>query len=300
MARTLACLRRGALALLVGLSAPAAQAQAPEMVKVPSLDTGPGQTPLQLDGYWYAAQADGKPAAPAVLMLHGCAGALTASGKPSQRFEAMAQHLTRQGYGVLLLDSFTARGTRAICGTPLAKRTIDMAHRVRDAHGAWRYLAKRPDVQANRIGLLGFSHGAMTVLNTVDRHFPDSPRSGASMEAPTFAGAVAFYPGCVNVVRRKPAFSTAVPLLILMGEKDDWTFPDYCQTLTRRAREAGQPVSLVLYPDAYHGFDMTTPVRVRKDVIRGRNPEGVHVGGNAQARQDAYRQVDAFFERVFK
>jgi dienelactone hydrolase len=288
------------VALALGLGAAPAHAQVPEVVKVPSLDTGAGQTALLLDGYWYAAQSGGPAAAPAVLMLHGCSGALTASGKPSQRFEAMAQHLTRQGYGVLLLDSFTARGARSICGTPLARRTIDMAHRVRDAHGAWRYLAQRPDVQARHIGLMGFSHGAMTVLNTVDRHFPDSPRLGAGMAAPTFAGAVAFYPGCVNVVRRKPAFSTEVPLLILMGEKDDWTFPDYCQTLTRKAREAGQPVSLVLYPDAYHGFDMTTPVRVRKDVIRGRNPEGVHVGGNAPARQDAYRQVDAFFKQVFQ
>ena len=38
------------------------------------------------------------------------------------------------------------------------------------------------------------------------------------------------------------------------------------------------------YAGAYHGFDSTAPLRVRKDVPNGINPgQGVTVGGNPEA-----------------
>lgn len=209
----------------------------------------------------------------------------------------MAHRLTAQGYGVLVPDSFSSRGYESICSIPLKKRPIGMTERVRDAYVSLDYLAKREDVQASNIGMIGFSHGAMAVVNSDDANFPDV--DPAALTSARYNGAVAFYPGCVEVVRREPAFSARTPLLILIGADDDWTFPDYCQRLVNRAAQAGQPVSIVTYPGAYHAFDMTQPPRLRTDVKRARNADGVHVGGNPAARDDAYRRVDAFFQERF-
>ena len=86
--------------------------------------------------------------------------------------------------------------------------------------------------------------------------------------------------------------------MILSGELDDWTPAEYCQRLYDRSRARGEPVEFVVYPGAYHGFDMTTPVRVRTDVTHGRNgAAGVHVGGQPEARADAYKRIREFFAR---
>ncbi len=261
-----------------------------------------------LPAFWFAASSQagadvgagpGKATAarPAVVLLHGCSGAFYRSGRLNARFLTMANRLVAQGYGVLVPDSFSPRGHQSICNIPLKERPIGMTERVRDAYLALDYLARRKDVQASNIGMIGFSHGAMTVLNSNDSKFPDV--DPGALTSARYNGAVAFYPGCVDVVRRKPAFSARTPLLILIGEKDDWTFPEHCQRLANRAAQAGQPVSIVTYPSAYHAFDMAEPARLRTDVKRARNPDGVHVGGDPVARDDAYRRVDAFFRERF-
>ena len=64
-----------------------------------------------------------------------------------------------------------------------------------------------------------------------------------------------------------------VPTLILIGELDDWTPADECRNLAEGrddwgiSREKGQgiPIEIIVYPGAYHGFDMpslATPVKL--------------------------------------
>jgi dienelactone hydrolase len=278
---------------------PAVRAQAgplpagAERVIVPALGTAPS---VALPALWFPPPQDatrGPYQMPAIVLYHGCSGGFYPSGKLNARFANMAQRLTAQGYGVLIPDSFGPRGYRSICSIALSQRPIGMRERVRDAYAALHYLAARNDVDRDRIGMIGFSHGAMTVLNASDRNFSGGTPPGASQAR--YAGAVAFYPGCGTILRRTTEFVTQWPVLILIGEKDDWTFPQACQRLARQAAARGQPVSIVTYPGAYHGFDMTQPPTLRTDVKRSRNPEGVHVGGDPAARADAYRRVDAFF-----
>ena len=54
----------------------------------------------------------------------------------------------------------------------------------------------------------------------------------------------------------------------------------------------GEPVEIEVYEGAYHGFDSTSPVRVRNDVIRRGQP--VHVGGHPPARERAYARIREF------
>jgi dienelactone hydrolase len=269
------------------LAAGATQAQ--EKVQFPSLDKWKGEAPLTIDGYLY--KPAGKDKYAAIAMFHGCAGALDKNGRITSRFREMAAVLGEMGYGVLLIDSFNPRGTREICTTRPRQREIHEEQRWMDAFGAIDYLNTRPDVLPGKIAALGFSHGGTNALEVMNANLP--PKKAGK---PGFVASVAMYPGCGDTVRATPEFQAYGPLLILGGELDDWTPVEYCQRLSDRSRARGEPVELVVYPGAYHGFDMTTPVRVRTDVTHGRNgAAGVRVGGQPEARADAYKRIREFF-----
>lgn len=262
-----------------------------ERVQFASLDKWEGDQPLTVDGYLF--KPDGKEKYAAVVMFHGCSGGLTKSGKISSRFQNMAQLLNGMGYGVLLVDSFNPRGEREICTTKPKNRTIFSKHRWLDAYGALVYLNGRADVLPGKIAAIGFSHGGTNALQVVDANLPAYKDTGKG-----FVASVSMYPGCTEVLRKSPQFKAYAPLLVLVGELDDWTPAGPCERLTQRSQESGEPVEFVSYPGAYHGFDQTSPVHLRTDVTHGVNgAAGVHVGGNPAAREDAYRRIREFFAK---
>ena len=66
------------------------------------------------------------------------------------------------------------------------------------------------------------------------------------------------YPGC----RRFIAASFYAPLLVLIGEEDDWTQAKYCRQLLAHPRAADEPeLRVKVYPDATHSFDADAPER---------------------------------------
>jgi dienelactone hydrolase len=87
------------------------------------------------------------------------------------------------------------------------------------------------------------------------------------------------------------------PLLLLLGEADDWTPIAPCQALA--ARGDGAPIEMHVYPGAYHGFDGRGPVRLRNDVPGGARPgAGVHVGGDAAARDASLAALRAWLKAM--
>jgi dienelactone hydrolase len=191
---------------------------------------------------------------------------------------------------VLLTDSFTPRGARQICSVKHGDRSITVETRRQDAIAAVRWLQTRSEVDPQRIVLLGWSHGAMTLLTAIN--------AARAPHAAPLAGAIAFYPGCRATLQQP--FRLDTPLLLLLGEKDDWTPPGRCIALAERVSQAQPQADLTLrvYPDAYHGFDSARPVRLRADVPNGVNPAGVHVGGHPEARAAALAEFDRFVARV--
>ena len=257
----------------------------------------PGAIDLTEDGSPVVAHwrpiADTSTPRPAVVALHGCGGLYLRDGKTfDPRYPRYVEHLHAAGYHVLLPDSFTPRGTPSICTVKNNERTITVETRRADVVAAVHWLARQPGVDPKRIVLLGWSHGAMTSLNAIN-----SARPGF---ATPLAGAVVFYPGC-NALLKVP-FKIDIPVLMLLGEKDDWTPPARCTALAERTRQA-QPnadLSVHVYADSYHGFDGTAPIRFWTDVSNGVDPAGVHLGANPVARAEAQAEMDAFFARVLK
>ncbi|HEX8104271.1 MAG TPA: alpha/beta fold hydrolase [Solirubrobacteraceae bacterium] len=106
---------------------------------------------LRLSG-WYRASRNGA----AVLLVHGGGG---------NRVGALrqARMLAAHGYGVLLYDS---RGSGRSEG---ARNTWDWGWE-KDAAGALRFLERRGDVHDGRIGALGLSSGADTLVDLAADH----------------------------------------------------------------------------------------------------------------------------------
>jgi dienelactone hydrolase len=76
-------------------------------------------------------------------------------------------------------------------------------------------------------------------------------------------------------------------VLILIGEADDWTPADRCREMVAHARPDSTPITLHVYPDAHHAFD----VAVLKPGCRA---FGHSVEYNELAAQDAEEKTRAF------
>ena len=270
--------------LLAGwcLVAGGALAAAPEVLVVPSLDR-PGGVAVDLPGHWFRAAAVGP--APAVLALHGCGGLFDGRGRLGERYPDMAARLNGLGVHVLFTDSLTPRGEKEICTQRTGQRKITQLQRRRDALGALQWLAAQPGVDDRRLGLLGWSNGGSTVLAASNQRHPEVAAAGVR---PTLL--VAFYPGCESELAR--GYRGVAPLLMLLGEADDWTPAAPCKAL---AAAASSQVQWESYVGAFHAFDSTGPVRLRRDVPNGIDPgSGVHAGGNPAAREAAAVRLEKF------
>lgn len=260
---------------------------------------------------------DGPGPFPAVVIMHDCSGLGPRSSGAPMRW---ARELVERGYVIVMPDSFTPRGhAGGVCTNPSPSRNdVAPARRVPDAYAALAYLRTLPYVDGSRIGIMGGSHGGSTTL--VSLVAPEREKEPLAQEKRTgFSAAVALYPGCAarlggwRTVRQAGGsgpitsyvgvYKPVAPLLILIGESDDWTPAEPCRKLTEIARQAGYPVSIKVYPGAHHSFDSNNPVNYNPARVNGNSPtgRGATTGGDPKAWDDSVREVIAFFgERLKK
>lgn len=222
---------------------------------------------------------DGAGPFPAVVIMHDCSGlGPRSSGSPKR----WADILVKQGYAVVIPDSFSTRGyPGGVCSTNVANReAVSPARRVKDAYEALAYLRAQPFVDGAHVGVMGGSHGGATTVLTMRGERKDG-----------FAAAVALYPNCNDSV----PYHAYAPLLILSGVLDDWTPAAPCERMARAS--TGAAVRIKVYPGAHHAFDSANPVRYVETRANRNSPtgHGATTGGNAQAWADSIREVNAFF-----
>ena len=96
-----------------------------------------------------------------------------------------------------------------------------------------------------------------------------------------FRAAIAYYPICGI----PPVI--AAPTLILIGEVDDTTPAENCQAMVENLRPGGAPISLTVYPGAYHAFNVAR-------LEPGIRTLGHRYEYNRSAAKDAETKVRAF------
>lgn len=188
-----------------------------------------------------------QPKAPAVLILHGSGGI---DGRGS--FHASA--LNKAGFLTLEIFMFPPGGRNK------EGHESTLTH----AYGALKYLAGRPDVDANRIGAMGFSWGGNMTLKLASEKVLRAFE--ADVGTLRFAALASFYPVCWGhlasatsenpEIRAKYSALTGAPLLLLAGGKDDYGAPDDCPKFIAALSDKDKPfITFQFYPDATHGWD---------------------------------------------
>jgi len=252
----------------------------PERVTFPSSD---GKTTLT--GYLYLP-AEGRAArSPAVVMMHGRAGAYSSkaggiydASTLSQRHKAWGQLWADEGYVALMVDGFGPRNYPAGFGRhsydSRPEELNEVTVRPLDSYGALAFLRARREVDGARIGLQGWSNGGSATLAAM----ATSPqRSG-------FAAALAFYPACGLKGQFETGYTPYAPVRVFMGDADEEVSPKRCKALIDASRAAGGDITIRLYPGATHSFDDPGAKRQK-------------VEANAAATDDAVERALRFFRR---
>jgi dienelactone hydrolase len=198
--------------------------------------------------------------------MHGCNGLNQGGWGHALQW---AYWVNRQGLAALILDSFSPRRLDNICGEG---RKLPGRERAQDLAAAARYLTSTPDLAADGIAAIGFSHGGWTVVEAAFEP------AGAQYKA-----LIAFYPHC-NAAN--PRTSTA-PLLILAGSQDDWTASEPCARLAAQNAPGAPEVRVKIYPDARHSFDVNRPPH---------RYFGHFIEYNKAADEDARTQIAQFLQ----
>lgn len=244
---------------------------------------------LLLNAHWFPTNLGGP--RPVVVALHGCNGALDSKGRLSPVWRRYASYFSAEGMHFMVLDSFGPRGLKSVCEIPEMRRTIHEEERRDDVFSAMHWLARLSHVDASRIVVAGWSHGASTALSVLDA--TDKTVEGEALKP---RATVAFYPGC-NKFLKMWNYEITSPLLVLIGELDDWTPAPPCASLGERLRKTERAsFELVVYPGSYHAFDSLASVSVRSNVGNTRSGTATS-GGNPEARKQSHEKMFNFLSK---
>lgn len=254
----------------------------------------------------------------AAILSHGSGGA-------GARQRRLGARLVERGFAVFELDHF---GPRNIGSTVRDQLRVTAQGMMGDVIAAQRLLQSHPRINPEDIGVIGWSKGGIVALiSAVDRF------SGFADRPAPLAFSVAYYPFCGFDLDGE---RLASPLLVLIGEEDNWTPAAPCRREVDRLQTAGEPAQIKVYPGGQHGFDSRsfnidisraiTVLDVSEDCTLKVDPKGrtltvsgaqgvesierrlayletcgvrgVTFGGLADAREDSYRRVDGFLDRL--
>ena len=225
--------------------------------------TSPAQAMLTIEGKlslpsaaiapWRCAPGSAHRKMAAVVILHGSSGV-------DSRGDFYEAALNAEGIATLQIDMWQARGVTGIANRPAAPILT-----YPDAFSALAFLAARPDIDPERIGVLGFSWGGVVSLASAERLYAGEFGGGRR-----FAAHVANYPVCWGANNTSiPALYppadkgtqflhlTGAPVLIQIGSKDSYdNGTAHCEALAAAVNPSnGNVVSVNEYPGATHAWD---------------------------------------------
>jgi dienelactone hydrolase len=248
------------------------------------VDGGTPETRIDIPAQLYRPAAA---TASAVALFHGCGGV-------GQNNTRMAELLRSWGYVALVVDSFSSRGLKDVCGRHWPTQA-DAEQRALDIDAAGLWLNAQAFVRSSQQAFMGYSYGGGVGLlralsGRTDNHVPSGWRA-----------AVLVYPDCGLGEAMGPHLRPRLPTMIAMGALDDWTPVKQCEALLDRIGAGRELIETHVYPNAHHSFDaLGLPVRYLEGVGNRSKPGGccgAHYGANEVAWKAFVADAKAFLAR---
>jgi carboxymethylenebutenolidase len=213
-------------------------------------------------GVLYAPAAKGNAKLPAIVVIQEWWGL-------NDWVKQQAEDLAEQGYETLAVDLYHGKVATTRDEAHELMSGLPRERAVRDLQGAVAYLKAQPNVDANKIGSIGWCMGG-------------GYSAQLAVAEATLAAAVVNYgplPESDNDVKAIHA-----KMLGNFGGKDQGIPPEAVHKFDQQMKANGNPVDFKIYPDAGHGF---------QNPINGK-------GYNPEATADAKKRISDFFAATLK
>ncbi|USG61093.1 dienelactone hydrolase family protein [Sneathiella marina] len=174
---------------------------------------------------------------PAFIYMHGSSGRLLRH----QRYLELARE---RGFVTLQIDSFGPRGVTSTIGN---QTNVTAAMMTTDILRSIDYLSQHPNVDPDRIVIMGSSKGAVAALYSAW-----TPARKKVLGDRGEADYILLYPLCVTI---EDGDVTNKSVHVFIGKEDNWTPAAPCIAEVRRMKSLGKDWAITLYEGAYHGFD---------------------------------------------
>ena len=250
----------------------------------------------------------GKAPFAAVVIVHGSGGLV-----PEGPERSLAAAFNSSGIATLVLDMWGARGmpkgAAAFGGTGGAdQRPTVPQDTLPDAFGALRYLANHPLIDRSRIGITGFSWGAMVSLLATDDDAASKALQGDDLRFAAHSGNYVvcwpYMPGGPMAAAMQPP-RTGKLVQIHVGGLDDYDDADgsaACKaTFEALPVGTGSRPELIVHSGATHMWDFNFPVSISFTDRRSHMGRGgtVRVTPDTNLAEEVRNDTVAFFKRAF-
>lgn len=203
------------------------------------------ESPVDIFGYLSLPTASaGK--VPAVVIIPGSGGY-----QPWQQAH-VADFLNENGIATFIVDPYTGRG---VTETASDQGRVSFPASVVDTLVAYKLLSEHPGIDSQKIAITGFSRGGTMSILAADERV----RKAILGNNGGYAAYAPMYPGCV-IQWRNPTVN-GVRMMMMLGEKDDWTAPKPCIDYADRLAKAGAAIEVKTYPGAYHAWNSSFGVQ---------------------------------------
>ena len=219
---------------------------------------------------------------PTVVGFHGCYGM-------NKRVSDWADFLVDLGYATIMVDSYTGRGfTPDDAEDVCAGRKFWGSERAGDVLVSLNEIRKMSFVDKNKLVLIGWSHGAWTIMDLLaldpPRRLPTNLSRSPDQPLAAVKAVILFYPYCEFPAKaRRRGWTHDIRVLLLIAGRDSIVSSEACLEIVSILENKGQPITVHVYPSVDHAFDMREEGLKGSQLFRSRD-----------ATSDAQRRIMRF------
>jgi carboxymethylenebutenolidase len=210
----------------------------------------------------YLALPEGGGRHPAIVVIHEWWGL-------NDWVKEQAQKFAGQGYVALAVDLYRGKAATTPDEAHILMRGLAEDQGLRDLEAAYAYVASRPDVDASRIGSIGWCMGGGWSIKL-------------AVDQPKLAACVVNY----GPLPTDPANIAKIkaPVLGNFGAEDQGISPEKVHAFESAMKADGKMVDIKIYAGAGHAFE---------------NPDN-KAGYRPEATADAVQRAAAFFQKYLR